>query len=145
MGERWHGKPEVSGSSPCPVKVFFSVKNKFNQFENGPLSLCPSPLPQALDAMHSLVRGLVAERRRNPTVGRPVFIDVLTESDLPEAQILDDCVTYIVDGFHASGYRTYTCVKIQSLFGNWANPYHVGDQSDGSKIVCAISESISGI
>ena len=29
MGERWYGNPEVSGSSPGPVNVFFEVSEPF--------------------------------------------------------------------------------------------------------------------
>ncbi|XP_038078202.1 cytochrome P450 20A1-like [Patiria miniata] len=59
---------------------------------------------EAVAYMHDTVREVVKQRRANPTVGHQVFIDVLIENELPEDQVRDDCITFMVAGFHTSGY-----------------------------------------
>ncbi|XP_071803618.1 cytochrome P450 20A1-like [Asterias amurensis] len=58
---------------------------------------------EALGFLHDTVRNTVKECRANPSVGHQSFIDVLLENELPEDQILSDCVSYMVGGFHTSG------------------------------------------
>ncbi|XP_022102314.1 cytochrome P450 20A1-like [Acanthaster planci] len=59
---------------------------------------------EALAFLHGTVRDVIKQRQENPTVGHQVFIDVLIENELPESQILDDCISFMVGGFHTSGH-----------------------------------------
>ncbi|XP_038078617.1 cytochrome P450 20A1-like [Patiria miniata] len=59
---------------------------------------------EALGYLHNSVRDVIKQRKENPTVGHQVFIDVLIENELPEDQVLDDCISFMVGGFHTSGY-----------------------------------------
>ena len=57
--------------------------------------------------MYGIVRNVMKERKTNPTAGHQRFIDVLLENELPEDQILSDCISYMVGGFHTSGNCEY--------------------------------------
>ncbi|XP_071803251.1 cytochrome P450 20A1-like [Asterias amurensis] len=58
---------------------------------------------EALEVMYGIVRNVMKERKTNPTAGHQRFIDVLLENELPEDQILSDCISFMVGGFHTSG------------------------------------------
>ena len=53
MGERWYANPEVSGSSPRPVKVFFAISKSLGFFLFF-LELNPSNINDHLDLKSSL-------------------------------------------------------------------------------------------
>ncbi|CAH1238385.1 CYP20A1 [Branchiostoma lanceolatum] len=59
---------------------------------------------EALGKMHATIGKVAKYRRDNPPPPQEqLFIDVLVEGDLPEEQMLNDALTYMIGGFHTSG------------------------------------------
>ncbi|XP_071805028.1 cytochrome P450 20A1-like [Asterias amurensis] len=58
---------------------------------------------EALGFMHDSIRAIMKKRKAKPVVGSTLFIDVLLENELPEEQVLDDCLSYMMGAFHTSG------------------------------------------
>ncbi|XP_072043260.1 cytochrome P450 20A1-like [Amphiura filiformis] len=60
---------------------------------------------EARGQLLSTFDAIIKKRRVDPPPPeRQLFIDILLENDLPESQIMDDCITYAIGGFHPSGF-----------------------------------------